>query len=103
MPLLESRQSRGMQQDLPRALFFRVHPHWDNVPKRALIYTISFARRYAEQGEYEISGGAISTLVGINAAYVETSGKTFFSPNPLFARARGARAASFDAARAGSR
>jgi hypothetical protein len=51
-------------------------------------YAVSLARRYAEQGDYEVSAVAMSAIVAINRAYVEAKGRTFFAPeiildNPL--------------------
>ena len=45
---------------------------------------MSFARRYAEQGDYEVSGAALNAVIGINAAYVKSKGKTFYANNPFF-------------------
>ena len=44
---------------------------------------MSFARRYAEQGDYEISAEALNAVVGINAAYIDAKGKTFYANNPF--------------------
>lgn len=44
---------------------------------------MSFARRYAEQGDYEVSGAALNAVVGINAAYIDSKGKTFYANNPF--------------------
>ncbi|MDX0443300.1 DUF2254 domain-containing protein [Sinorhizobium medicae] len=83
-PLLENRQSRTIEKDIPRALFFQSNPHWVEVPTRAIAYSVSFARRYANEGEYDVSAQALNTLVAINRAYVEVRGKTFFAPNVFF-------------------
>lgn len=44
---------------------------------------MSFARRYAEQGDYEVSGAALNSVVGINAAYIDSKGKTFYANSPF--------------------
>ena len=44
---------------------------------------MSFAGRYAEQGDHEVSGAALNAVVGINAAYIESKGKTFYANNPF--------------------
>jgi hypothetical protein len=54
------------------------------VASRAVTHSISFARRYAEQGDYEVAGSAVTAVAVINAAYVAAKGRTFFSPNPIF-------------------
>jgi hypothetical protein len=43
---------------------------------------MSFASRYAEQCDYEVSKTALDTVVSINALYVQAKGKTFFE-NPI--------------------
>ncbi len=83
-PLLERRPNPAAKRDMSRALFFKAQPQWEQVPRRALTYVISFARTNAEQGDYEISGAALSGLVGISRAYIATRGRTFFADNPIF-------------------
>jgi hypothetical protein len=46
-------------------------------------YAISFARRYAEQGDHEVSLAAMNAIVAINAPYIDVKGKTFFAQHPL--------------------
>ncbi len=70
--------------DLQRVAFFQINPHWTASAQRAILYAISFARRYAEQGDHEVSRAALNTIVAINAAYVEAKGRTFFTSNPMF-------------------
>ena len=64
--------------------FFQANPQWTQVAQLAISYSISFVRRYAEQGDYEVAGSALTAVVAINAAYVVAKGKTFFAPNPIF-------------------
>ena len=45
---------------------------------------MSFARRYAEQGDYEVSGEALGAIVLINIAYIQAKGRTFYETNPFF-------------------
>jgi len=95
-PLLEDSEKQSTEQesrlrsthDLPRVTYFRLNPHWTSVAQRAILHSVSFARRYAEQGDHEVSSVALSAIVAINAAYVEAKGKTFFTThlmldNPL--------------------
>ncbi|UQN68510.1 hypothetical protein L0Z11_12555 [Burkholderia multivorans] len=90
MPLLEREESASATSsstdsthDLARTAFFQINNRWTDGAKRAIRHAMSFARRYAEQGDYEVSGAALSAVVGINAAYIESKGKTFYANNPF--------------------
>ena len=90
MPLLEREESAratsspfDSTHDLARVAFFQINNQWTDGAKRAIRHAMSFARRYAEQGDYEVSGAALNTVVGINAAYISTKGKTFYADNFL--------------------
>lgn len=96
MPLLERSDQQNAEHesplqsthDLPRVTYFQLNPQWTAVAQKAILYCISFARRYAEHGDHEVSHAALSAIVAINAAYVEAKGKTFFTThfmldNPL--------------------
>jgi hypothetical protein len=72
------------QHDLARLVFFRANPLWTGTARRAVAHAISFARRYAEQGDFEVSGHALQAVILINASYVAAKGKTFFASNPMF-------------------
>lgn len=95
-PLLERSDQQNAEResplrsthDLPRVTYFQLNPHWTAVAQKAILHSISFARRYAEEGDHEVSHAALSAIVVINAAYVEAKGKTFFTThwmldNPL--------------------
>ncbi|MGA8825717.1 MAG: hypothetical protein WB613_23120 [Pseudolabrys sp.] len=47
----------------------------------AVVYAVSFARRFSEQNDYDVSNAALRTVVALNAKYVEAKGKTFFASN----------------------
>lgn len=90
MPLLERDESASATSspldsthDLARTAFFQINNRWTDGAKRAIRHAMSFARRYAEQGDYEVSGAALNAVVGINAAYIESKGKTFYANNPF--------------------
>lgn len=90
MPLLERDESESATSspsdsthDLARTAFFQINNRWTDGTKRAVRHAMSFARRYAEQGDYEVSGAALNAVVGINAAYIESKGKTFYANNPF--------------------
>lgn len=69
--------------DLPRTSFFMLNPHWTSGAEKAIQYAISFARRFAEHGDHEVSAAALTTIVIINRNYVEAKGETFFANIPL--------------------
>ncbi|CAJ5252620.1 Uncharacterised protein [Burkholderia pseudomallei] len=69
--------------DLARTTFFQINHRWADGAKRSVRHAMSFARRYAELGDYEVSGAALNAVVGINAAYIEAKGKTFYGNNPF--------------------
>jgi hypothetical protein len=72
------------KHDVARFAFFRANPFWTSTARRAVAHAISFARRYAEQGDFEVSGLALQAVIVINTGYVAAKGKTFFEPNPIF-------------------
>ena len=89
-PLLESEDPTEMESsprdpkpDPARTTFFLINPHWTAEARRSVQHAVSFARRYAEQGDYEVAGDALTAIVAINAAYIEAKGKTFYANNWL--------------------
>lgn len=70
--------------DMDRVAYFQLHPAWTTPAEKAISYCITFSRRYAEQGDHEVSGVALNGIVAINALYIKTKGKTFFPNNPFF-------------------
>lgn len=90
MPLLEREESESATSspsdsthDVARTAFFQINNRWTDGTKRAIRHAMSFARRYAEQGDHEVSGAALNVVVGINAAYIDSKGKTFYANNPF--------------------
>lgn len=69
--------------DMDRVTYFQLHPNWTAPAEQAISYCITFSRRYAEQGDHEVSRVALNGIVAINALYIKTKGKTFFSNNYL--------------------
>lgn len=69
--------------DMGRVTYFQLYPNWTASAEQAISYCITFSRRYAEQGDHEVSRIALNGIVAINALYINTKGKTFFS-NYLF-------------------
>jgi hypothetical protein len=78
------------QHDLTRTAFFQANPGWTKGAVQGVPYAVSLARRYAEQGDHEVSAVAMNAIIAINRAYVEAKGRTFFEhelllDNPLSA------------------
>jgi hypothetical protein len=69
--------------DFPRTAYFKLNPHWTQSANQAIQHAMSFARRYAEHGDYEVSMSALNVVVRINAAYIQAKGKTFYTSNIL--------------------
>jgi len=69
-PLLEREEAAGKAtaspsdstHDLIRTTFFQINNHWTDGAKRSLRHAMSFARRYAEHGDYEVSGAALNAV-----------------------------------------
>lgn len=74
----EDEEVRG-KFDIDRLTYFQLHPNWTASAEQSISYCISFSRRYAEQGDHEVSRVALDGIVAINALYIKTKGKTFFS------------------------
>ena len=70
--------------DMERVTYFQLNPNWTASAEQALHYCVTFSRRYAEQGDHEVSRAALNGIVAINALYIKTKGKTFFSSSYLF-------------------
>jgi hypothetical protein len=77
-------QTLKSNHDVPRVALLGTNPNWTAGARRSILHAISFARRYAESGDHEVSGAALSAVIGINHAYVQAKGKTFFSTHPFF-------------------
>ena len=85
MPLLEQEENADVTtsptdstHDLARTKFFQINNRWTDGAKRAIQHAMSFARRYAEQGDHEVSEAALDAVISINKAYIDTKGKTFY-------------------------
>lgn len=74
--------------DTRRAAVLQANPNWTAGVKAAVGQAAAYARRAGEIGDLEVSTFALATLVNLNAAYVQTKGRTFFAnqlliENPL--------------------
>lgn len=73
-----------LQFNAPKAHFFQANPHWTKVAEQAIHYAISYAKRFAEQGDYEVSERAFECIMLINATYCAAKHGTFVRSNPFF-------------------
>ncbi|MEA2840780.1 MAG: hypothetical protein QOF41_2110 [Methylobacteriaceae bacterium] len=86
-PLLNADNRRDRSRadhDLSRVVFFQANPQWTSLSRKAIAYAIAFARRYSEQGDYDVTGSALTVIIAVNVEYVSAKGKTFFASNPVF-------------------
>ena len=90
MPLLEPEETERADasptdstHDLARAAYFQINSRWTDGAARGVRHAMSYARRYAEQGDYEVSATALTAVVAINGAYIKAKGKTFYANPPL--------------------
>lgn len=67
----------------PKAYFFQVNGHWTKAAGQAILYAISYAKRFAEQGDYEVTEHAFERVMLINATYCAAKDGTFVGSNPL--------------------
>lgn len=67
-----------------KAKFYKINFNWNNKARQAIPYAISYAKRFAEQGDYEVTDHAFLHLKLINTAYCEAKHGTFAGSNPLF-------------------
>ncbi|EII3000217.1 TPA: hypothetical protein ACGF34_002317 [Vibrio cholerae] len=70
--------------DMDRFTYFHLYPNWAASAEQAISYCITYSRRHAEQGDHEVSRVALNGIVAINAFYIKTKGKTFFSNSSFF-------------------
>lgn len=90
LPLMNDSESRAAasstsngRPDKARTVFFQINHWWTDSARRAIRHAMSFARRYAEHGDYEVSARALSAIVAINAEYIKAKGKSFYASNPF--------------------
>ncbi len=67
-----------------KAHFFQVNAHWTKAAGQAIHYAISYAKRFAEQGDYEVTESAFQRIMLINATYCAAKHGTFVGSNPFF-------------------
>ncbi|WP_129353137.1 hypothetical protein [Solidesulfovibrio carbinolicus] len=69
--------------DLARTIYFHRNSRWVEGTKRSVRHAMSFARRYSEAGDHDVSNVALITVVNINAVYIAVKGKTFYADSSL--------------------
>ncbi len=67
----------------PKAQFYQVNAHWSTSAGQAIHYAIYYAKRFAEQGDYEVTDSAFKHMMLLNAAYCEAKHGTFVGSNPF--------------------
>ena len=81
--VIAAKSSMDSTHDLARTRYFESNGHWIDGAMRGIRHAMSFARRYAEQGDYEVSDAAWNAVVTINAEYIKAKGKTFYASPPF--------------------
>lgn len=68
----------------PKAHFFQTNAHWTKAAGQAIHYAISYAKRFAEQGDYEVTEYAFERIMLVNATYCAAKHGTFVGSNLFF-------------------
>ncbi|MGI4840971.1 MAG: hypothetical protein ACRYF9_25555 [Janthinobacterium lividum] len=69
------------QFNASKAAFFNTNTSWANSTLEAIHYTVSYAKRFAGQGDYDVTEFAHRQLVQINAAYCQAKQGAFVGSN----------------------
>jgi hypothetical protein len=78
---LEWLREKGL--NTKRLAFFDANKGWDDAARRGVAYAVSYARRFGETGDPEVSGAALVTVIAINRDYLAAKQKTFVASNPF--------------------
>jgi len=70
--------------NVAKANFFKVNADWTKTADQAIHYAISYAKRFAEQGDYEVTEYAFNCIMLVNATYCATKHGTFVGHNPFY-------------------
>lgn len=79
-----NREKSGIEFNATKAGFFNVNASWDKNLKQAIHYAISYSKRFAEQGDYEVTDYAFDCVMRLNAAYCDIKNGTFVGSIPFF-------------------
>jgi len=61
--------------------FFTNNAEWSNSSFQAINYAISYAKKFAEQGDYEVTECSFKSIILINATYCAVKNGTFIGSN----------------------
>lgn len=71
------------QLDVKRLVFLKHNNVWEKSAIQAINYCISYAKRYAEIGDYDVSDYSFDRIMNINATYCFVKRGTYIENNPL--------------------
>ncbi len=71
--------SEDREPDYQKVLFFNANSHWTNEATQGVVYSVSYARRFAEDGDYEVCQTAMNSILSIVKHYVVSKDGAFFS------------------------
>ncbi|WOD12354.1 hypothetical protein RPW65_05725 [Pseudomonas sp. NyZ704] len=81
------RNASGVPVDLPfnapKDTFFKSNDSWSVSAAQAINYAISYAKRFADQGDYEVTDEAFTCIMLINSSYCAAKHGTFVASNPF--------------------
>ncbi|HID8741052.1 TPA: hypothetical protein ACXIV2_004939 [Enterobacter mori] len=69
--------------DVKRIIFLKNNHGWETTAIQAINYCISYAKRYAELGDYDVSDYSFDRIMYINATYCSVKRGTYIEDNPL--------------------
>ncbi len=69
--------------DVKRFIFLKNNRGWEKTAVQAINYCISYAKRYAELGDYDVSDYSFDRIMYINATYCSVKRGTYIEDNPL--------------------
>ncbi|MEP8851752.1 hypothetical protein ABKU49_18945 [Enterobacter hormaechei] len=69
--------------DTKRFIFLKDNHGWEKTAVQAINYCISYAKRYAELGDYDVSDYSFDRIMHINATYCSVKRGTYIENNPL--------------------
>lgn len=67
------------QLDGPKAVFLYANSGWDATARQAINYAMSCTKRFAEQGDYQVTDCAYQKILDINTAYCQAKRGTFIA------------------------
>ncbi|EDJ4875658.1 hypothetical protein ABVV01_001918 [Salmonella enterica] len=69
--------------DTKRFIFLKNNHGWEKTAVQAINYCISYAKRYAELGDYDVSDYSFDRIMYINATYCSVKRGTYIENNPF--------------------